>query len=379
MLIIQLHSYSQSTITDFEYELNAISCDYIMAKFFYPSNSSDDADSCCWYFGDGATKFSTYSNSATHTYSKSGLYTVTLTLWKNGVKSVIEKKDLVKVAVPPVPKFDIDISDINGFAPLMVGFQNKTELGEGTVVNYSWSFGDGSYSIEKDPQYVYNKPDTYFVTLKVGDSNGCEKEFYDYVTVKDTAQRGEFEFINTNCISENEPSPCGYDINYELINETLLVYGYYYGNCGAYKTATIRYAVDSVKIRTWEVGPLTTCSCGYCFEIEVPDITQLPKKVLFNNELIEPMVSDIDDLKNTDYSLKVFPNPTNDVLNLDIENLLITDCEYRILNFNGRVIQKGLLDHKSQIKLTNINQGVYFIVIRSRLDQKEYITRFVKI
>ncbi len=43
-----------------------------------------DADSCCWYFGDGVKRCTSHSNAASHNYSKPGIYTVKLTLWKDG-------------------------------------------------------------------------------------------------------------------------------------------------------------------------------------------------------------------------------------------------------------------------------------------------------
>ncbi|MCD9017893.1 PKD domain-containing protein [Parachryseolinea silvisoli] len=79
--------------------------------------------------------------------------------------------------VPPastVPKFTVAI-DNNEFAPAQATFANVSIIPDraGAVV-YSWSFGDGTSSTEKDPVHLYKRPGAYDVNLVIVTSNSNE-------------------------------------------------------------------------------------------------------------------------------------------------------------------------------------------------------------
>ena len=63
-----------------------------------------------------------------------------------------------------------------------------TNLSGGDITSYSWNFGDGGVSIEKNPSHVYQKRGTYSVILTVtgGDNNSktAQKMRENYITVK---------------------------------------------------------------------------------------------------------------------------------------------------------------------------------------------------
>lgn len=52
---------------------------------------------------------------------------------------------------------------------------------DGMVVNYTWDFGDGTISYEKNPSHTYEHAGTYTVTLTVTDNDGAKG--YDNITV----------------------------------------------------------------------------------------------------------------------------------------------------------------------------------------------------
>jgi PKD repeat protein len=76
-------------------------------------------------------------------------------------------------------------SPLTGKVPLQVQFTN---LSGGDITSYSWNFGDGGVSIEKNPSHVYQKRGTYSVILTVtgGDNNSktAQKQRDNYITVK---------------------------------------------------------------------------------------------------------------------------------------------------------------------------------------------------
>jgi YVTN family beta-propeller protein len=136
------------------------------------TDSSKSADGLNWNFGDG---FGSTQQNQTHTYSKAGNYNVTLTVNnKNGTNS-----KFVTVTVLPQPVFSA--SPTSGKTPLSVGFIDQS-TGEPTSRN--WTFGDGTYSTEKNPVHIYKKPGKYSVTLKLNETgNRSEVTKSSYITV----------------------------------------------------------------------------------------------------------------------------------------------------------------------------------------------------
>ena len=69
----------------------------------------------------------------------------------------------------------------SGAAPLAVSF---TDTSTGAITSWSWKFGDGGTSTQRNPTYTYNTPGTYNVTLTVSTlvlSNTVTKQ--SYITV----------------------------------------------------------------------------------------------------------------------------------------------------------------------------------------------------
>lgn len=362
--------FGQNPIADFQINID-YKCGYATTEFI---NYSVNADTFLWDVNGTGYYIETYEPRG----SNIGIdkkWIVTLIAKQNGLSDTLSKE--VEIFNTKV-NFDTTLSDIYGYAPLTVEFSNMSEIRDGDTITYQWDFGDGTQSNEDSPEHTYDLPNTYYATLTGTKSDGCELSYSDYIIVKDTAQKGEFEFIKSSCISESETSPCGYDKHYKLLNDSLTVYGFYYGNCGTQKTATIRYDGDTVKIKTWEVGPLTTCFCGYCFEITIPNITQDSVVVKFNGLTISSGLTNILERNFENSSIKIFPNPVNDYLILDIEEINFKHLEFKIIDIEGRIIKTGKLNGESQLELKDIESGFYLLHISDRSENKKYVTRVIK-
>ncbi|PWR73764.1 PKD domain-containing protein [Methanospirillum lacunae] len=127
--------------------------------------SSGSITSYNWAFGDGG---SSQETNPIHTYSSSGSYLAVLTVSGPGGSSHSEKGIIVsEPVVAPVSSFSTDISD--GVAPLSVSF---TDGSTGNISSWSWSFGDGISSVDKNPVHTYPSPGSYQVVLTVSGSGG---------------------------------------------------------------------------------------------------------------------------------------------------------------------------------------------------------------
>jgi PKD repeat protein len=137
----------------------------------FSSAGSDDPDGTivnfAWDFGDGNTSS---DPNPTHVYAP-GTYTATLFVVDNegGIGSTTIQ---VIANVAPTAVAESDVTEGNG--PLQVQFtgSNSSDL-DGTIVSYSWDFGDGSpLSTQADPVHTY-APGIWTATLTVTDDRGA--------------------------------------------------------------------------------------------------------------------------------------------------------------------------------------------------------------
>ncbi|MHB1137551.1 MAG: PKD domain-containing protein [Microthrixaceae bacterium] len=125
-----------------------------------------------WDFGNGQTATGVTTQV---TYPTAGLYTVILTVTDNqggvGTQTVA-----VDVSTDPniAPTAQLSASATSGIAPLTVDFDGSASSDlDGTIVGYSWNFGNGQSGSGTDPSVTYTIPGTYLVTLTVTDNRGA--------------------------------------------------------------------------------------------------------------------------------------------------------------------------------------------------------------
>lgn len=146
-----------------------------------------------WSFGDGSIS---EEKDPVHTYPEAGTYTVQLMVTGPGGSSTLEKAGYIVVYDPsaqpprhltpdptplptPVPTVTPTPSRTETSGPLTAGFSSPVRTGEfpldvqfldesgGDPDRWSWSFGDGSVSDEKNPLHTYYTGGTYEVGLTV--------------------------------------------------------------------------------------------------------------------------------------------------------------------------------------------------------------------
>jgi gliding motility-associated-like protein len=128
-----------------------------------------------WDFGDGSP--TDPNQNPTHTYLVGGTYNITLIAGNNaGCIDTLQMP--ITVNSVPVP----------AFTATSVCLGNITAFTDGSfdtspITNYFWDFGDGNNSLSSNPNYIYQNPGTYTVTLTVTNTHGCDSTITGTVTV----------------------------------------------------------------------------------------------------------------------------------------------------------------------------------------------------
>ncbi len=177
------NSAGSNTVTKYNY-ITVVKSDDAIIEGHAPlsvqfTDLSEGATSWKWSFGDGS--ISTEQN-PTHTYSKPGQYTVTLTANNMAGSNVITKYTYISVTNSlEVPVDAFSVSATSGKAPLNISFTDKST---GLPDSWKWNFGDGNTSTEQNPTHTYSKPGQYTVTLTVNNVAGSSVVTkYSYISV----------------------------------------------------------------------------------------------------------------------------------------------------------------------------------------------------
>ena len=219
------------------------------------TNSSTNATSYLWNFGNGNT--STQTN-ATITYATAGTYTVTLTAI-NGCGTNTYSETIV-IVIPPVAGFTA--TPTNGCSPVVVQFTN-TSTPNATFYNWQFPGGSPATSTDAQPQVTYFVPGTYSVTLTAGNTAGTNTfSRNNYITVGQGSD-ANFNFsINNRTVTFQNTSS----------NASSYIWDFGNGNTGTSTNPTVTYAADG----TYNVILTAIGTCGQTFIIKEITISSAP-------------------------------------------------------------------------------------------------------
>jgi parallel beta-helix repeat protein len=179
--------FTVSPVADFSYS-PLVPTDLQIVTF---NDTSTDLDgyivSWFWDFGDGNTST---SQNATHQYVDNGSYIVTL--------SVVDDDQAVNKVSRKISVSNVgSTASFSFFSPFLpkindtILFTDTSIDTDGTVVSWSWDFGDGTRSNMKSPAHNYTAGGTYLVSLKVTDNDGASDTATEYVTIYISTSPGE--------------------------------------------------------------------------------------------------------------------------------------------------------------------------------------------
>lgn len=204
-----------------------VTCDNEPIQFtdLSQTNGGGSIQSWNWNFGDplsGANNSATVPNPV-HQFTTFGPFTVTLTV-TNGNGCYEIKDTLLNVNQRPVANFTAD-SACQG-SPTT--FNSGTTIpNAGSIVSYSWDFGDGGVSAGQNPQHIYATYGYFNVTLTVVNSNGCSHSVTRQIVVN-PKPIADFTFSATVCMGnpvsffDQSTIPTGYS---SYINQWIWDFG----------------------------------------------------------------------------------------------------------------------------------------------------------
>ena len=122
-----------------------------------------------WNFGDGST--SSLTNPTHVLLTQNDTFNVTLVVTTNFgcVDSVTQQ-----VTTFPIPVFSFSPQQTSGCEAFTTSFNDNSTVSGGSIVNWLWNFGDGNMTFTQNPTHTYDSAGTYFVSLTVTSSYGCQ-------------------------------------------------------------------------------------------------------------------------------------------------------------------------------------------------------------
>jgi hypothetical protein len=81
-------------------------------------------------------------------------------------------------------------------------------------------------------------------------------------------------------------------------------------------------------------------------------------------------VSMISELKDPEFSITAFPNPTEDVLTLKLGKEDVTGLQYLLFDINGKLLsQKNLESNQTSVPVNQLAQGFYILKVQAGLKE----------
>lgn len=166
-------------VADFETTTDTL-CELACVDFINLSQHNTDSMTYYqWKFGD---QFFLNQENASHCYTDSGMYTVSLIVMNNkGCMDSIKKKDKIQVFANPHAYFLTNKIHLDDYSEDLTVIDSSYF----NITKYIWDFGDGtvdSSTVDISPlTHQYAETGNYLVTLTVFNDFGCFDDFYRVV------------------------------------------------------------------------------------------------------------------------------------------------------------------------------------------------------
>ncbi len=149
---------------------NTLFCENDIITFTPTIASSSPIDSMIWTF-NGAIISTSMDSIPVIPYDTVGDFDVSLTVFSDHCMKTVTKTQYIKAA--PIPESYFTTTTNPFCSEQTINFNDATSIFSGSVVSWSWDFGDLSNSNLQDPTHVYADSGFYNVNLLVTSDFGC--------------------------------------------------------------------------------------------------------------------------------------------------------------------------------------------------------------
>ena len=314
-----------------------------------------------WIFGDGT---SSTAKNPSHTFKGAISYVVCLIVTDTALRCYDSACKTVSFGCASQPYITTSGTSISYYA-----------LTSG--IRFHWDFGDSGTSNTYNGTYTYKTAGTYkvclttvcsktdsvttctTVTVKSGSGSGCRSLFTVY---PDTNKKFTLFLVNRSSYN----STTSYSWNFgDGTGSNQRFPKHKYTKFGKYRICLT--VTDSS----------TRCSSTYCDTIGLDSTGKLLKSSTFELEVIDENAVSIGNPVNT--SLKLYPNPANAELTIEVGDLQSNITNIQVLDIHGKVcLNTGFIPTEDIIKISieQLPTGVYFVKLQNA-GQSVY-SRFVK-
>ncbi len=151
---------------------NATGCAPLVVNF---GNTSTNATSYDWFFGDGSPNSS--DATPTHTYNTPGVYTVMMVAFNPNACKIRDTVYLTVTVSDAEMTSDFSITKLDSCDNFQIALTNlSTPISGGDFSNttFTWDYGDGATFVgQNPPTHTYTAEGTYTVTLIVVNPDAC--------------------------------------------------------------------------------------------------------------------------------------------------------------------------------------------------------------
>ena len=204
-----------------EFSANPVSgCSPLVVNF--TDQSTGNPTQWKWDLGNGTISF---LQNPSATYFIPGQYNIKLVIQNAGGTDSIVKSQYITIFAHPI--VDFSGSPRSGCFPLPVQFTDLSTTAGGTITQWQWDFGDGTFGNTQNPIHTYTAAGNYNVSLVVTNSNGCLRTLTkpQYIQIASGA---------TADFSNNTPSSCTPPVNINFQNLSsgtgVLTYAWSFGD-----------------------------------------------------------------------------------------------------------------------------------------------------
>lgn len=92
------------------------------------------------------------------------------------------------------------------------------------------------------------------------------------------------------------------------------------------------------------------------------------------------VTTSVDEISGIDFKIKIFPNPTSDLINLQIVGNINQNLTYELIDLQGKVLIKNSVNKtKKQINMSRFSQNMYLLKITTENGKQVSIFKIQKI